>query len=109
MKVNDSPRAADDLEDILSYLDERSPQGARNVKNALYKAIALIGRHPEIGRKSKVDRDTCSSGRAVPIFDLLEHRSWRGVDRAHPSRTPAPMGGRTIGSIGLSDPQLSFC
>jgi len=56
MKVRYSPRAAGDLEDILSYLDERSPQGARNVKKALYKAVALIGRHPESGANQRSKR-----------------------------------------------------
>jgi plasmid stabilization system protein ParE len=39
MKVRYAPRAASDLESILSYLDERSPQGARNVKKALHKPL----------------------------------------------------------------------
>jgi toxin ParE1/3/4 len=43
------------LSGILAYLDEHSPQGARNVKRAIYKAIALIGRHPKIGRISNVE------------------------------------------------------
>ena len=55
MKVRYTPRAAGDLADILSYLDERSPQGAQNVKKALHKAVALIGRHPQIGRNSNVE------------------------------------------------------
>ncbi len=54
MRVRYTPRASGDLSAILAYLDERSPQGARNVKRTLNKAIALIGRHPQIGRKSKV-------------------------------------------------------
>jgi plasmid stabilization system protein ParE len=55
MKVRYTGRATGDLTDILAYLDERSPHGARNVKQAIYKAIALIGRHPQIGRLSKVE------------------------------------------------------
>jgi toxin ParE1/3/4 len=62
MRVRYSPRAARDLADILAYLDERSPQGARNVKLALRKSTALIGRHPLIGRPSKVE-DT----RVIPV------------------------------------------
>jgi plasmid stabilization system protein ParE len=54
MKIRYSPRARSDLVEILAYLDERSPQGARNVKRAISRAITLIGRHPKIGRLSGV-------------------------------------------------------
>ena len=62
MKVRYTPRASDDLSAILAYLDERSPRGARNVKQAIYKAIAVIGRHLQIGRLSKVEET-----RVIPI------------------------------------------
>jgi toxin ParE1/3/4 len=55
VRVRYAPRARGDLTDILAYLDEHSPHGARNVKRAINKAIALIGRHPKIGRLSNVD------------------------------------------------------
>lgn len=55
MRLRYAPRARSDLAELLAYIDERSPQGARNVKGALKKAIALIGRHPLIGRPSKID------------------------------------------------------
>jgi len=55
MRVRFAPRARSDLTHILAYIDERSPRGARNVKQALKKAIALIGRHPLIGRPSKIE------------------------------------------------------
>ena len=54
MRVHYTLRARGDLSDILAYLDEHSPHGARNVKRAIKKAIALIGRHPKIGRFSRV-------------------------------------------------------
>jgi toxin ParE1/3/4 len=54
MKVRYTARARDDLSNILDYLDEHSRQGARNVKRAMDKAFSLIGRHPQIGRLSKV-------------------------------------------------------
>ncbi|TMI98358.1 MAG: type II toxin-antitoxin system RelE/ParE family toxin [Alphaproteobacteria bacterium] len=94
MKVRCSPRAADDLSEILAYLDERSPRGAQNVKQAIHKAIALIGRHPQIGRLYQSRRNTCVSGRAIPIFDFLEHRGGRSLDRAHPPHPAAPVGRR---------------
>ena len=47
-----TPRARGDLEDILSYIDERSPAGAHNVKRAIRRTIDLIGQHPRSGRLS---------------------------------------------------------
>jgi plasmid stabilization system protein ParE len=55
MRVRYTPRARGDLRDILTYLDEHSPHGARNVKRAINKAVTLIGQHPKIGRFSNVE------------------------------------------------------
>ena len=46
MRVRYSPRAFADREAIFAYIDERSPQGARNVKRAIVQAIRLLGSHP---------------------------------------------------------------
>ena len=48
MKVRYSPRAFADREAIFAYLDQRSPQGARNVKRAIVNAIRLLGPHPRM-------------------------------------------------------------
>jgi plasmid stabilization system protein ParE len=50
MKVRYTRRAQGDLAAILRYLKERSPQGSRNVRRAVRKAIELIGEHPFIDR-----------------------------------------------------------
>ena len=50
MRVRYTRRSRADLLAILNYLNERSPQGARNVDRALKKAIDLIGEHPHVGR-----------------------------------------------------------
>lgn len=49
-----APRARNDLVEILKYLDDRSPQGAHNVKRAIQKTIELIGQFPESGRAAGV-------------------------------------------------------
>jgi plasmid stabilization system protein ParE len=49
MIVRYSRRAENDLAKILSYLDERSPRGARNVKLAIKRTIDTIGENPNIG------------------------------------------------------------
>ena len=48
MKVRYSPRAFADREAIFAYLDQRSPQGARNVKRTIVNAIRLLGSHPRM-------------------------------------------------------------
>ena len=53
MRVRYTPRARSDLVDILKYIDERSPQGARNVKRTIRKTIELIGQIPLSGRDAK--------------------------------------------------------
>jgi len=50
MKVEYTPRARDDLAAILTYIEQHSPQGARNVARAIRKTIELIGEFPESGR-----------------------------------------------------------
>ncbi len=48
MKVRCSRRAFADREAIFTYLEQRSPQGARNVKRAIVHAIRLIASHPNM-------------------------------------------------------------
>jgi plasmid stabilization system protein ParE len=62
MKVRHTRRSSADLAAILSYLDDRSPQGTRNVKLALKKAMELIGEYPNVGRPSG-EQDT----RVLPV------------------------------------------
>lgn len=50
MTVRYTARAHNDLRSILTYVEVRSPQGARNVARAMRKTIALIEQFPESGR-----------------------------------------------------------
>lgn len=52
MRVRYTPRARRDLADVVAYLDDRSPTGARNVEQAIRTTIALIAHFPEIGQMS---------------------------------------------------------
>ena len=47
-----SPRALRDLDDILSYIQERSPQGAHNVSLAIERSVGICARHPHLGLKT---------------------------------------------------------
>ena len=50
MKIRYTPRARSDLQAIVEYLGDRSPQGMRNVRRALEVTIQLIGQYPNSGR-----------------------------------------------------------
>jgi toxin ParE1/3/4 len=50
LRIRYSPRALDDINAILSYLERHSPQGAQNVARAMHKTIDLIGQFPQSGR-----------------------------------------------------------
>jgi toxin ParE1/3/4 len=90
MRVRYTPRARTDLSEILDYLDDRSPQGARNVKQSLKRTIALIGRHPQIGRNSKVqDTRVFPVGRyPYLIYWSIEAGEVWNVHIRHASRRP---------------------
>jgi toxin ParE1/3/4 len=46
VKVRYRARALADLGDIFSFLDQRSPTGARNVLRAIHRAIDEVAAHP---------------------------------------------------------------
>ena len=50
MKLRYTIRAAAELDEILTSIDERSPQGARHVKERLRAVIDLLLQYPESGR-----------------------------------------------------------
>lgn len=49
MKLRYTLRAAAELDEILSYIDERSPQGARSVKARIQAMTTLLSQHPQAG------------------------------------------------------------
>jgi plasmid stabilization system protein ParE len=80
MRVRFTPRARNDLAAILKYLDERSPQGARNVHRTIWRTIELIGQAPEGGRRAKVqDTRDFRPGRirilSIGVLKLVKHGS----------------------------------
>ena len=50
MKLRYTLRAAEELDQVLSHIDERSPLGARHVKARIQATIELIALHPKAGR-----------------------------------------------------------
>ena len=52
MKLRYTPRAAVELDEILTYIGERSPMGAAKVKQRVQTVANLLLRHPEAGQKT---------------------------------------------------------
>src|SRR5262252_9297003 len=97
MRVRYTPRASSDLAAILRYLNERSPQGLRNVKRAIDNTERLIGQYPQGGRVSKETRTRVLPVGRVPIPHLLDDRGRRGLDRSRPRWTAQAVARRLIG------------
>jgi plasmid stabilization system protein ParE len=95
MKVHYMPRARGDIDAILSYIDQRNPQGARNVARIMHKTIELIGQFPQAGR-SAGEQGT----RVLPVGAI--HTSSIGASKAtrpgsYISGTPPAGRGTLIG------------
>lgn len=50
LPINRSNKAEDDLEEILIYLDERSPAAAQRVARSIHDRCAQLGSFPGMGR-----------------------------------------------------------
>ena len=53
MRVRYLPRAFAEREAIFAYLDQRSPQGAKNVKRAIVHAIRLLADFPMLAPETQ--------------------------------------------------------
>jgi plasmid stabilization system protein ParE len=93
MKVRYTPRARGDMDAILSYIDQRNPQGARNVARTMHKTIELIGQFPQAGRLAgEQGTRVLPVDRYLYLISLLERRRWRGLDRTYQTRRPPAVG-----------------
>lgn len=50
MKLRYTPKALAELDEILTYIAERSPQGARNVQARIQAITTLLQEHPLSGQ-----------------------------------------------------------
>ena len=69
MNLRYTPKALAELSDILVYIAERSPQGARHVQARIQAITALLVQYPRSGQltsESGLHRDA-----ALPLLDLL--------------------------------------
>jgi toxin ParE1/3/4 len=53
MRVAFRSQALRDIEEIYSYIKERSPQGAAHVIRAIYDGARLLGEQPEAGQRTQ--------------------------------------------------------
>ncbi|MCC2609986.1 type II toxin-antitoxin system RelE/ParE family toxin [Neorhizobium petrolearium] len=49
MKIRFTPEALDELQKVLDYIGDRSPQGARNVNARIQRVLANLSSHPLTG------------------------------------------------------------
>ena len=52
MKPRYTLRAAEELDQVLSYIERRSPQGARRVQERIRAIIDLLAAHPRAGQRT---------------------------------------------------------
>jgi len=50
VRIRYTSQARDDLRAILAFVEQHSPQGARNIARAVRKTVELIGQFPHSGR-----------------------------------------------------------
>jgi toxin ParE1/3/4 len=52
VKLRYTLRAAEELDQVLSYIDERSPRGAQQVRARIKTIVDLIALHPHAGQRT---------------------------------------------------------
>jgi plasmid stabilization system protein ParE len=50
VRLRHTPRALVELDEVLTYIAERSPQGARRVQARIQAVTNLLGEHPDSGQ-----------------------------------------------------------
>jgi len=54
MKIRYSPQARDDLQDIFSYLNARSPAGAESVMRAIHVGVQFLAENPMASQETSL-------------------------------------------------------
>jgi len=54
LKVSWLPTAANDLANILAYIDERSPSAARDIRQRIEHAVLPVAEHPYLYKRGRV-------------------------------------------------------
>ena len=72
MKLRYTRRAADELEEVLAYIEERSPLGAHHVQARIQVIIELLLRHPRAGQLTSSRRVRRLVGSPYPYLIFYE-------------------------------------
>jgi plasmid stabilization system protein ParE len=90
MTVRFTRRAQQDLAKILDAIDKESPQGARNVKHALERAIRTIERFPHSGYRAGHDDALALTLKPYPyiVYWIAEGNEAQIVHIRHGARRP---------------------
>lgn len=95
MKLRYTLRAAEELEDILAYIAERSPQGAVHVHRRIQAITELVARRPRAGRPTSEPRLSRLTTAPYPyvIFYELTDDAVVVIGVRHAARDPGSMPG----------------
>ena len=91
MTLRFTPRARDDLREIMDYIAKENPVGADRVGRAIFDACAVIAARPYLGiRNARAPGIAEPLGDAISIPDPLFRRGRQCLDRSHPTfRAPS--------------------
>src|SRR5439155_7460741 len=98
MTLRFTPRARDDLREIMDYIAKENPVGADRVGRAIFDACALVAARPYLGIRNSGNSQRKSPGiaeppdRAISIPDPLFRRERQCLDRSHPTFRAATPG-----------------
>jgi len=86
-------RGAAELDEILTYIEQRSPQGARHVQARIQAIINLLLRYPHAGRPTSTGRLRRVAASPYTYFIFYEAADDEIIIHAirHASRKPTPM------------------
>jgi plasmid stabilization system protein ParE len=95
LKLRYTPKALDDLAEILAYIAERSAQGARNVQARIKAVIALPGQYPHSGQITSESgmRRIATPPYPYAIFYETTADEIAVLGVRHAAREPGPLGG----------------
>ena len=93
VKLRYTAKAADDLEHIINYLLEQSPQGARKVLARIHTLTNLLRQRPYIGRRIGVQEIRRLPIRPYPYLIFYEPKDDEIIIHRvrHGARNPATM------------------
>ena len=100
MRVRFTPRALAELEELLSYLNERSPQVANRVLGRLCEALDTLATHPGIGAQTNNPRLRRLVLRPFPYLLFYEATEAQVIviGIRHGARNPGAMPGTGVGA-----------